>query len=74
MGAPAVQTLEALVRDELREPIAQLVRRLVPELVGQELEQLAASNGVTTAPVDVASVPATTKVCRACGQQKAIDQ
>jgi hypothetical protein len=31
------QTLEAPVRDELRGPVAELVRRLVPELVAEAL-------------------------------------
>ena len=35
MAAPA--DLEALVREELREPVAALVRKLVPELVAEEL-------------------------------------
>ena len=37
VGTPAGQPLEALVRDELRGPVSDLVRRLVPELVGEAL-------------------------------------
>jgi hypothetical protein len=38
------QTLEALVRDELRGPVRDLVRRLVPELVAEALNGTAESD------------------------------
>jgi hypothetical protein len=68
------QTLEALVKDELRGPVREIVRRLVPELVAETL------NGVAAAPVEVE--PASTangatpaaKVCRSCGVEKSADQ
>jgi hypothetical protein len=40
------ETLEALVRDELRAPVAELVRRLVPQLVAEAL------NGTAAIPVE----------------------
>jgi hypothetical protein len=58
------QTLEALVRDELRGPVSELVRRVVVELVREQL------NGA----VPVTEVPQSTngaaKVCTLCGQTK----
>jgi hypothetical protein len=41
--------LEALVREELREPVAALVRRLVPELVAEQLNGHALAATVATA-------------------------
>jgi Methyltransferase domain len=40
VAAPA-ESLEALVRDELRQPVVELVRRLMPELVAEELNGVA---------------------------------
>ena len=67
MAAPE-QTLEALVRDELRPHVAEIVARLVPELVAEELQLNGAApapiegvNGTTTAP--------STKVCTLCGRE-----
>jgi hypothetical protein len=37
VAAPAGQPLEALVRDELRGPVSELVRRVVLELVREQL-------------------------------------
>jgi hypothetical protein len=37
VAAPAGQPLEALVRDELRGPVSELVRRVVVELVHEQL-------------------------------------
>jgi hypothetical protein len=37
MAAPAGQPLEALVRDELRGPVTELVRQVVVELVREQL-------------------------------------
>lgn len=37
MAAPAEAPLEALVKDELRGPITELVRRVVVELVHEQL-------------------------------------
>jgi hypothetical protein len=63
------QTLEALVRDELRGPVQEIVRRLVPELVAEAL------NGATPAPIETktangATETPPTKVCRICGETK----
>jgi hypothetical protein len=44
------QTLEALVRDELRGPVQEIVRRLVPELVPELVAE--ALNGATPAPME----------------------
>jgi hypothetical protein len=51
VAAPG-QTLEALVKDELRGPVAELVRRLVPELVAEELNGYGpeATNGSDPSP------------------------
>jgi hypothetical protein len=61
------QTLEALVRDELRGPVSELVRQVVVELVREQL------NGAAPAPEAASSangaVPST-KVCRTCGDEK----
>jgi hypothetical protein len=70
VAAPG-QTLEALVRDELRGPITELVRRVVLHLAREEIARL---NGVP-APVPEAngqgeaSAP-TWKRCLACGEEK----
>jgi hypothetical protein len=61
------QTLEALVRDELRGPVSKLVRRVVVELVREQLNghapvETTAANGATETP--------STKVCRKCEREK----
>jgi hypothetical protein len=43
VAAPAGQPLEALVRDELRGPVTELVRRVVVELVREQLNGAAAT-------------------------------
>jgi hypothetical protein len=43
VAAPPPETLEALVRDELRAPVARLVRKLIPELVAEELNDAASA-------------------------------
>jgi hypothetical protein len=58
------QTLEALVRDELRGPVRQLVEQVVRELVREQLNGHAAAADATPA----------TKVCRACELEKPADQ
>jgi hypothetical protein len=64
------QTLEALVRDELRAPIQEIVRRLVPELVAEALLNGAAPQAADTTETQAPS----TKVCRTCGREKPADQ
>jgi hypothetical protein len=85
VAAPA-QGLEALVRDELRGPVAELVRRLVPELVAETLNGSGPSaavvlpgadtppqptNGAAATP-DTSSVSTapTTRRCKICGVDK----
>jgi hypothetical protein len=67
VAAPAEASLEALVRNELRGPVSELVRRLVVELVREQL------NGQVPAPVETkaanGATPAT-KTCRTCGREK----
>jgi hypothetical protein len=68
VAAPG-QTLEALVRDELRGPVQEIIRRLIPELVGEQL------NGSAPAPLETESASSTngapsTKVCTLCGETK----
>jgi hypothetical protein len=62
VAAPAEQTLEALVRDELRGPVTDLVRQVVVELVREQL------NGAATMPAsgakstqDATGAPDTTR-------------
>jgi hypothetical protein len=75
VAAPG-QTLEALVRDELRAPVAELVRRLIPELVAEQLyaggPQLPqeATNGSTATAVPLPIV----KRCTRCDETKTLDQ
>jgi hypothetical protein len=47
VAAPAGQPLEALVRDELRGPVSELVRQIVVELVHEQLNGSAPSLGLT---------------------------
>jgi hypothetical protein len=47
VAASAGQPLEALVRDELRGPVSELVRRVVLELVREQLNGAASSLGLT---------------------------
>jgi hypothetical protein len=62
------ETLEALVRDELRAPVAALVRRLVPELVAEALNgHRLVSNISDTAAAEASATAA--KTCRVCGRQ-----
>jgi hypothetical protein len=51
VAAPAGQPLEALVKDELRGPVTELVRRVVVELVREQLNgdlQAAAEKAVSS--------------------------
>jgi hypothetical protein len=71
--AAPLQTLEALVRDELRGPVQEIVRRLVPELVPELVAE--ALNGATPATMEPkaangATAAPSTKVCRVCGETK----
>jgi hypothetical protein len=67
-------SIETLVRDELRGPVADLVRRLVPELVAEELARL---NGGPALAADhrprdasrTADAPPTLR-CRTCGEER----
>jgi hypothetical protein len=61
VAAPA--ELEQIIRDELRQPVSELVERVVRELVRESLNG-AAANGL---------IPAT-KVCRTCEREKPADQ
>jgi hypothetical protein len=78
------ESLEALVRDELRAPVAELVRRLVPELVAEQVNGGgpptenpsrggAAPNGATKASKgspDYPPAPRARKTCASCGEVK----
>jgi hypothetical protein len=59
------QTLEALVRDELRGPVQELVRRLAVELVHEQLN--GAAPVVTEALQSTNGATPSTKVCRTPG-------
>jgi hypothetical protein len=69
VAAPA--ELEQIIRDELRQPVSELVERVVRELVRESL------NGAAPAPVESTAanglIPAT-KVCRTCEREKPADQ
>jgi hypothetical protein len=70
VAASAGQPLEALVKDKLRGPVSELVRRVVVELVHEQL------NGYGPAPVETEVTPSangaapSTKVCTLCGETK----
>ncbi len=64
MAAPG-QTLKALVRDELRGPVSELVRQVVVELVHEELT--AAAPVATEAPQSTNGATPSSKTCRTCG-------
>jgi hypothetical protein len=66
------ETLEALVRDELRGPVSELVRRVVVELVREQLN--GAASVVAEAPQSTNGATPSTKTCRACGIEKPADQ
>lgn len=70
------QTLEALVKNELRGLVSELVERAVRELVYEIL------NGAAPAPVEAktaasangATATPSTKLCRSCGREKPADE
>jgi hypothetical protein len=62
------QTLEALVRDELRAPVQEIVRRLIPELVAEAL------NSTTPAPAAANGAVPATRACKTCGQELPLDR
>jgi hypothetical protein len=70
VAAPAEAPLAQLVRDELRGPVSELVRKVVVELVHEQL------NGYGPAPVETEVTPSangaapSTKVCTLCGETK----
>jgi hypothetical protein len=70
VAAPS-ETLEALVRDELRGPVSELVRRVVVELVREELSGYAPASAETTAANGTAP---TTRVCKTCKRELALDR
>jgi hypothetical protein len=71
VAAPG-QTLKALVRDELRGPVSELVRQVVVELVHEELT--AAAPVATEAPQSTNGATPSSKTCRTCGIEKPADQ
>jgi predicted RNA-binding Zn-ribbon protein involved in translation (DUF1610 family) len=62
------QTLEALVRDELRGPVSDLVRQVVVELVREQL------NGAAAAPAAANDAVPSTRVCKTCGRELPLDR
>jgi hypothetical protein len=70
VSAPAGQPLEALVRDELRGPIAELVQRVVRELVAEQLNGAAPVPVETSVALRVNGAAPSTKVCTLCGETK----
>ena len=84
--AAASDSLEQIIRDELRVPVSELVRRVVVELVREQLngDRLAKAQSAvsgpenaqteTNGPGETSDSPQTStglKTCRVCGEQKA---
>jgi hypothetical protein len=69
MAAPL--ELEEIVRAQLQPEIHELVARLVPELVGQELEQLAQGNGAQTVRSHAQRAQGTTRAVAAAADTSA---
>ena len=84
--AAASDSLEQIIRDELRVPVSELVRRVVVELVREQLngDRLAKAQSAVSAPEnaqtetngpgETSDSPQTStglKTCRVCGEQKA---
>jgi hypothetical protein len=67
------ETLEALVRDELRGPVSELVERVVRELVREQLNGAAPEAAAASATNGGTQVP-WTKVCRVCGEARPADE
>jgi hypothetical protein len=75
------QTLEALVRDELRGRVSELVERVVRELVREQLNgsgpgpsaQTAVSGPENVQETANGSTPARTKRCSRCRMEKPLD-
>jgi hypothetical protein len=65
------QTLEALVRNELRGPVSELVRQVVVELVREQLNGAALASVETPAVNDAAPL---TRVCKTCGRELPLDR
>jgi hypothetical protein len=72
VAAPAGQPLEALVRDELRGPVTELVQRVVRELVREQLNGAAPVEVDTTRSVNGATP--STKVCKTCKRKLPLDR
>jgi hypothetical protein len=70
VAAPAGQPLEALVRDELRGPVSELVRRVVVELVREQLTGDAPAPAKTKAAASANGAAPSMKVCTLCGETK----
>ena len=68
MAAPG-QTLEALVRDELRGPVGQLVRKVVVELVHEQLNGAVPEAEVLTR-IDVVAAPTAQETIEASTEGK----
>jgi hypothetical protein len=81
VAAPAEQPLEALVRDELRGPVSELVRQIVVELVREQLNGSGPGPSAQTAvenaqeprlrPGPKPKSPPVERRCNRCGETKA---
>ena len=65
---PAGIDLEEMVRAELREPVAELVRKLIPELVAEQLNGHALAVTVAAAEPENAEEPRPRSVERMRGE------
>jgi hypothetical protein len=74
VATPAGQPLEALVRDELRGPVSELVRRVVVELVREQLNDGDTGAELREVPPSTNGATSSTKVCRRCGCEKPAEQ
>jgi succinylarginine dihydrolase len=70
VAALAGHPLEALVRDELRGPVSELVRRVVLELVHEQLNGAAPAPVPTGASLSTKGAAPSMKVCTLCGETK----
>jgi hypothetical protein len=70
VSAPAGQPLEALVKDELRGRVSELVRRIVVELIHEQLNGGHAGLDLQEVPASTNGATPSTKVCTLCGETK----
>jgi hypothetical protein len=68
--AAASDSLEQIIRDELRDPVSELVRQVVVELVHEQLN----GNAPPVETPAVNGVAPATKVCKTCARELPLDR